>query len=129
MPPIANLQRLPQLMLERLEHQGLFTTGLFLEASETPTRRTYLADQIGASTNDINEWRDEARLLNLANFGSDEQRIFTQAGVIGLSDVVEMGETTFHDRVVEAADTLGQDRPDDLTIRGWYDQAGVLAEA
>ena len=50
MPPIEHLQRVPQLALRRLERQGLFTTGLFLEVSETPTRRIYLADQIGVST-------------------------------------------------------------------------------
>ena len=86
MPPIENLQRVPLLLLERLEHQGLFTTGLLLEVSETPTRRATLADQIGATTNDIDDWRDEALLLNLAGFGPDEQRIFTQAGVIGLDE-------------------------------------------
>ena len=47
MPPTDNLQRVPQIALDRLQHQGLFTTGLFLEVSETPTRRTTLADQIG----------------------------------------------------------------------------------
>jgi hypothetical protein len=84
MPPIHQLQRVPQLLLERLEHQGLFTTGLLLEVSETPTRRLYLADQIGATINDVDAWRDEALLLNLAGFGPTEQRIFTQAGIVGL---------------------------------------------
>ena len=83
MPPLANLQRVPIYHLEALERQGIFTTGLLLEVSETSTRRQYLADQIGATTNDVNDWRDEALLLNLANFGSDEQALFTQAGIVG----------------------------------------------
>ena len=86
MPPIEHLQRVPQLALDRLERQGLFTTGLFLEVSETPTRRMYLADQIGVTINDINDWRDEALLLNLADFGPEQQRILTQARIIGLAD-------------------------------------------
>jgi hypothetical protein len=114
--------------LERLLHQGLFTTGLFLEVSETPTRRIYLADQIGVDLTDINAWRDEAMLLNLANFGSDEQVILTQAGLIGLQDVIDCEPQEFHDRIVEAAYTLGVEAPTDLTIQGWYDQAQVLAE-
>ena len=128
MPPTENLQRVPQLALDRMLHQGLFTTGLFLEVSETPTRRLYLADQIGYDITDIDAWRDEALLLNLANFGPDEQRILTQAGIIGLSDVLALDATDFHDKVVEAAYTLGVEAPTDLTIQGWYDQAQTLAE-
>jgi hypothetical protein len=128
MPPTENLQRVPQVALERLLHQGLFTTGLFLEVSETRTRRVYLADQIGVDTTDIDAWRDEALLLNLANFGPDEQRILTQAGLIGLTDVVELEPDTFRDKVIEAAYTLGVEAPTDLAIQGWYDQAQVLAE-
>ena len=63
MPPTENLQRVPQVALDRLLHQGLFTTGLFLEVSETRTRRITLADQIGVDTTDIEAWRDEARTL------------------------------------------------------------------
>lgn len=128
MPPIENLQRVPTVALGRLEHQGLFTTGLFLEVSETPTRRITLADQVGVSTNDINEWRDEALLLNLANFGPQEQRILTQARVVGLADLLALDPDGFRDRVVEAADTLDLETPTDLTIQGWYDQAQTLAE-
>jgi hypothetical protein len=128
MPPIDRLQRVPQLALERLEHQGIFTTGLLLEVSETPTRRTYLADQIGVSTNDIAEWRDEALLLNLAAFGPEQQRILTQARIIGLSDALTISPGDFQDRVVTAAHTLGLETPSDLTISGWYEQAQTLAE-
>lgn len=128
MPPTENLQRVPQVALDRLLHQGLFTTGLFLEVSETPTRRMYLADQIGVDTTDIDAWRDEALLLNLANFGPDEQRILTQARIVGLQDVTDCEAEAFHDRVAEAAYTLGVEAPTDLTIQGWYDQAQVLAE-
>jgi hypothetical protein len=87
-----------------------------------------LADQVGVSINDINDWRDEALLLNLANFGSREQRILTQARVIGLSDLLDLSPSAFHDRVVKAAYTLGLDTPSDLTIQGWYEQAQTLAE-
>lgn len=128
MPPIENLQRVPQVALSRLELQGLFTTGLFLEVSETPTRRITLADQIGVSTNEIDEWRDEALLLNLANFGPDQQRILTQGRIVGLSEVLDCDPDGFRARVVEAAYTLGEEAPTDLTIQGWYEQAQTLAE-
>ena len=128
MPPTESLQRVPLLLLDRLEHQGVFTTGLFLEVSETPTRRAYLADQIGVTTNEINDWRDEALLLNLANFGPDEQRIFTQAGIIGLRDVLDIEPARFEERVVAAAFTLGVDAPSELTMEGWYQQAQTLDE-
>ena len=49
MPPIDELTRIEPVLLERLEHQGVFTTGLLLEVSETPTRRQTLADQVKAS--------------------------------------------------------------------------------
>ena len=128
MPPIENLQRVPQLALGRLEHQGLFTTGLFLEVSETPTRRLTLADQISVSTNDINDWRDEALLLNLANFGPNEQLILTQAGIVGLQDLLDCEPPAFRERVVEAAYTLDVETPTELATQGWYDQAQTLAE-
>ena len=47
MPPIGELTRIEQVHLDRLEHQGVFTTGMLLEVSETPTRRQTLADQVG----------------------------------------------------------------------------------
>jgi hypothetical protein len=128
MPPIEHLQRVPKLALDRLERQGLFTTGLFLEVSETPTRRIYLADQIGVSITDIHAWRDEALLLNLADLGPDQQRILTQAGIVGLSDALALPPEAFRDRVVSAAHTLGATTPSDLTIQGWYEQAQTLAE-
>ena len=128
MPPIEHLQRVPVLLLERLERQGVFTTGLLLEVSETRTRRVYLADQINVTTNDIDEWRDEALLLNLAAFGPTEQAILTQAGITGIARVIELDLATFRDRIGEAADTLGIEAPTDLTISGWYDQAHTLVE-
>lgn len=128
MPPTEHLQRVPQEALDRLLHQGLFTTGLFLEVSETTTRRVYLADQIGVDTTDIESWRDEALLLNLANFGQEQQRILTQAGIVGLDDLLACSPQEFHEKVAEAAYTLGVEAPAELTIQGWYDQAQVLAE-
>jgi hypothetical protein len=80
------------------------------------------------SINEINDWRDEAMLLNLANFGPEEQRILTQARIVGLSDLLECDAQEFRRRVSEAAYTLGVDAPTDLTIQGWHDQAQTLAE-
>jgi hypothetical protein len=127
-PPIEQLQRVPQLLLDRLERQGVFTTGLLLEVSETRTRRQTLADQIQVTTNDINSWRDEALLLNLAGFGPDEQRLFTQAGIIGLADLLALDQPTFEARIARAALTLGLPTPDAITLEGWYLQAQTLAE-
>jgi hypothetical protein len=128
MPPIANLQRVPDFLLEALERQGIFTTGLLLEVSETSTRRQYLADQIGATTNDVNEWRDEALLLNLANFGPDEQALFTQAGIVGLSDLLALDIPDYTLRLQRSARVLGMEMPSDLTVEGWMEQAHTLRE-
>src|SRR5918996_1796853 len=103
MPPIDQLQRLPEYHLDALLRQGVFTTGLLLEVSETPTRRQYLADQIAATTNDVNAWRDEALLLNLANFGPAEQELFTQAGIVGLSDLLTLDLDEFRARLARSA--------------------------
>jgi Domain of unknown function (DUF4332) len=128
MPPLDNLQRVPLYHLEALERQGIFTTGLLLEVSETSTRRQYLADQIGATPNDVNEWRDEALLLNLANFGPDEQALFTQAGMIGLSDLLHTDLGTFRMKLERAAHILGLDPPTELMIESWWEQAHTLGE-
>jgi hypothetical protein len=127
-PPIEQLQRVPPLLLERLERQGIFTTGLLLEVSETPTRRQTLADQIAATTNDVNDWRDEALLLNLASFGQAEQMLFTQAGIVGLSELVSLSLEQFRDRLHAAARILGAEVPDDITVEGWWEQAKTLEE-
>ena len=70
MPPITELSRIEPMHLARLEKQGIFTTGILLEVSETPTRRQSLADHVKATTNDVGTWRDEALMLNLAGFGT-----------------------------------------------------------
>jgi hypothetical protein len=127
-PPIEQLQRVPQLLLQRLERQGVFTTGLLLEVSETRTRRQTLADQIGATTNDVNDWRDEALLLNLASFGVDEHRLFTQAGIIGLRQLLALDRDTLGARLDRAARTLGMEPPSAITVDGWYLQARTLEE-
>ncbi|MEP7361382.1 MAG: DUF4332 domain-containing protein, partial [Chloroflexota bacterium] len=128
MPPIDNLQRVPIYHLEALERQGIFTTGLLLEVSETPTRRQYLADQINATVNDVNDWRDEALLLNLANFGAAEQQLFTQAGIVGLNDLINLDDAEYRLRLERAARTLGTEVPASLTVEGWMEQAHTLAE-
>ena len=128
MPPIDHLQRVPEYHVDGLLRQGIFTTGLLLEVSETATRRQYLADQIGATTNDVNEWRDEALLLNLASFGRDEQALFTQAGIVGLSDLLLLDVDAFRERLQNAARILEVERPPDLMVEGWWEQAHTLHE-
>jgi hypothetical protein len=128
-PPIEQLQRPPLIYVDKLLKQGIFTTGLLLEVSETPTRRQYLADQIMATTNDVNEWRDEALLLNLATFGPEEQELFTETGIVGLADLLATSVDELDERLTAAARTLGVDPPDRLRVEGWWEQAQTLHEA
>jgi len=127
-PPIAELIRIEPIYLDRLERQGIFTTGLLLEVTETPTRRQTLGDQVGATINDVMTWRDEAQMLNLAGFGPDEHRLLSQAGFEGLRDILEVDLETFRARLHRAAEELKVEPPSDLTIEGWWDQAHTLAE-
>ena len=128
MPPITELTRIEPVLLERLEHQGIFTTGLLLEVSETPTRRENLADQVKTSTAEVLEWRDEALMLNLAGFGSDEHQLLIQARIEGLRDILELSVDEFRERLKRAADEIKVDPPSDLTIQSWWDQARTLEE-
>jgi len=127
-PPIDELIRIEPIYLGRLERQGVFTTGLLLEVTETVTRRQYLADQVGASTNDVLTWRDEAQMLNLAGFGAAEHRLLSQSGFEGLKDILTVDVATFKQHLVRGADELKTELPSDLTIQGWWDQAHTLAE-
>jgi hypothetical protein len=127
-PPIDELTRIEPVLLDRLEHQGIFTTGLLLEVSETPTRRQTLADQVKASENDVLEWRDEALMLNLAGFGTDEHQLMIQSGVEGLRDILALSVDDFRERVARGATELKVDPPSDLTIQSWWDQARTLEE-
>ncbi len=128
MPPITELTRIEPVHLDRLEHQGIFTTGLLLEVSETPTRRQYLSDQVDASPNDVLTWRDEALMLNLAGFGPAEHQLLIQAGVEGLRDMLALSLDEFKARIQRAALELRQDAPTDLAIEGWWEQARTLED-
>ena len=128
MPPIQELIRIEPIYLGRLERQGIFTTGLLLEVTETITRRQNLADQVGASTNDVLLWRDEAQMLNLAGFGAAEHRLLSQVGFEGLNDILGVDLDSFRTRLGRAADELKMEPPSDLMIEGWWDQAHTLAE-
>ncbi len=128
MPPIDELTRIEPTHLERLDKQGIFTTGLLLEVSETTTRRQTLADQIDADTTDVLMWRDEALMLNLASFGPAEHRLMIQAGIDGLRDMLDVDLERFGELVRRAADELRVDPPTDLTLEGWWDQARTLED-
>lgn len=128
MPPINELTRIEPAHLARLEKQGTFTTGLLLERSETPTRRQYLADQVDATINDVNEWRDEALMLNLASFGPADHQLMIQAEVDGLRDILSLSLEAFGERIQRAATELKREPPDDMTVSGWWEQAKTLEE-
>jgi hypothetical protein len=128
-PPISELTRIEPVHLGRLEHQGVFTTGLLLEVSETPTRRQTLADQVGATTNDVLAWRDEALMLNLASFGQAEHQLMMQSGIDGLRDILRLSLDDFTARIARGATELNMDMPSDLAIAGWWEQAKTLEDA
>jgi len=128
-PSIHELTRIEPVHLERLDHQGVFTTGILLEVSETPTRRQTLADQVVATTNDVLVWRDEALMLNLAGFGPDEHDLFMQAGIEGLRDILGLSLDDFRKRLDRAAVELKVDSPSDLATAGWWEQAKTLEDA
>jgi len=127
-PPITELSRIEPVHLARLEAQGVFTTGILLEVSETPTRRQYLADHVDASLNDVARWRDEALMLNLAAFGPDEHQLFVQAGIEGLSDLLALTLDEFRARIARAATELNRPVPSDLALEGWWEQARTLED-
>jgi hypothetical protein len=127
-PPINELTRIEPVHLDRLDHQGIFTTGLLLEVSETPTRRQTLADQVNATTNDVLMWRDEALMLNLASFGPAEHQLLIQARIEGLRQILALDLETFRARLRAAAGELKVDPPSDLTMEGWWDQARTLED-
>ena len=122
MPPITELTRIEPVYLARLQKQGIFTTGLLLEVSETPARRQYLADHVDADTNNVAEWRDEALMLNLASFGPQEHLLFMAADINGLRDILDLDGDAIRARLLKAAEDLRVEAPDDLRIAGWWEQ-------
>jgi hypothetical protein len=127
-PPITELTRIEPIHLERLGHQGVFTTGLLLEVSETVTRRQTLADQVVATTNDVLAWRDEALMLNLAGFTSAEHDLFRFADFDGLRALLAVDLDTFRARLARAAGQLQVQPPTDLMIETWWEQARTLED-
>ena len=120
-PPITELTRIEPVHLARLEKQGIFTTGILLEVSETATRRQSLADHVKATTNDVSTWRDEALMLNLAGFGPAEHQLFIQAGIEGLRDLLAVDLDAFRARARQGrrgARHRAAARPDDRDVVG-----------
>ena len=128
MPPITALTRIEPIHLERLEKQGLFTTGLLLEVSATPTRRQTLADQVDADTNDVLTWRDEALLLNLARLGPQEHDVFVQSRMAGVSFLTSLDLATVEERLARGARELKVDAPDPAVVEMWWAQAKTLED-
>ena len=129
MPPIIELTRIEPVHLGRLERQGIFTTGLLIEVSETPTRRQTLADQVDATPNDVLAWRDEALMLNLASFGPQQHQLLMQGGIEGLRDILDLSLDEFRAAIIRAATELKMEEPSDLTMVGWWEQAKTLEDA
>lgn len=129
MPPITDLSRIEPVHLARLEKQGIFTTGILLEVSETPSRRQTLADHVRATPNDVLTWRDEALMLNLAGFGPHEHQLFVQAGIGGLRALLGVELAAFRVRLARAATELNWALPADLMLETWWEQARTLEEA
>ena len=128
MPPITELTRIEPVHLARLQKQGIFTTGILIDVSETPTRRQSLADHVKASPNDVLTWRDEALMLNLAGFGPGEHELFVQAGIDGLRDLLAADLPDFRIRIARAATELATGAPADLMVETWWEQARTLEE-
>ena len=128
MPPIDELTRIEPVLLARLDRMGIFTTGLLLEVSETPTRRQTLADQLATDILEVIDWRDEALMLNLASFGPAEHQLLIQACVEGLRDILALSLNDLRGRVHQAALELEMEPPSDLTIASWWDQARTLGD-
>jgi len=127
-PPITELTRIEPIHLQRLSHQGVFTTGLLLEVSETGARRQALADQVQASLNDMLAWRDEALMLNLAGFGAAEHEAFRLAGIEGLGALLAIDLGTFRAALARAAQQLQAEPPSDLMLETWWEQARTLED-
>lgn len=127
-PPITELTRIEPIHLARLAHQGVFTTGLLLEVSETVARRQTLADQVQASPNDVLAWRDEALLLNLAGFGAAEHEVFRFAGIEGLRALLAVDLETFRAVIERSAKQLRVEPPSDIMIETWWEQARTLED-
>ena len=129
MPAITLLTRIEPVHLARLEAHGIFTTGLLLERTETATRRQSLADQLDATTADVDEWRDEALLLNIAFLGPDEQELLARAGILGVKQLAETPWEAFMASVSEAVRLFGMPEPDALSVRSWWEQGQILVDA
>ena len=81
-----------------------------------------------ATPNDVSRWRDEALMLNLAGFGSDEHQLFIQSGLEGLHDLLEIDLDTLRARLARGATELNWEPPADLMVETWWEQARTLEE-
>ena len=85
MPPTNELTRIEPAHLDRLEHQGVFTTGLLLEVSETPVYKQY------AGIQELKNSRTQAKPICRYNGSKSE----LAAGAVALASSRKSRETVF----------------------------------
>ena len=127
MPPIDQLQRLPPYHLD-LSHGRASSR---LACSSKCLRR-----RLVVSTSPTNQ-RHHQRRQRLARrspsaqpgqLRADQQVLFAQAGIVGLSDLLAPSLDEFRLADFKASQRLRTVPPEDLTVEGWWEQAHTLAE-
>ena len=112
----------------RLQELGVTTTQQLLERASDPAARTALAEQVGASVQQVLAWANEADLMRIPDLGVNTTGLLEAAGVETLADLAARNAELLSTRIAEVNAELGlTDRlPSPGEVAAWIEQAKVM---
>lgn len=112
----------------RLQEIGVTTTEQLLSRASDPAARTALAEQIGASAQQVLAWANEADLMRIPDLGQGYTALLEAAGVETLAELAARNADLLSTRIAEVNAELGitERLPSPGEIAGWIEQAKTL---
>ena len=112
----------------RLQELGVTTTQQLLARASDPAARNALAEQIGASAQQLLAWANEADLMRIPDLAQGYTALLEAAGVETLAELATRNAELLSDRIAEVNAELGitERLPSTGEVAGWIEQAKTL---
>jgi predicted RecB family nuclease len=112
----------------RLQELGVTTTQQLLAHASDPAARTALAEQIGASAQQVLAWANEADLMRVPGLAQGTTALLEAAGVETLGELATRNAELLSARIAEVNAELGitERLPSPGEVAGWIERAKTL---
>lgn len=125
---IRDLADVPAAAAGRLQDLGVTTTQQLLERTRDAASRNALAQQIGASTQQVLAWANEADLLRIPDLAGSTTQLLEAAGVESLAELAGRNADLLAARITEVNQELQLTErvPSAGQVAAWIEQAKAL---